>query len=293
MKVVFIGASHFGLKCLKKIIESDSCTIVGAVTAPQKFSISYSKSKVKNILHADVFSICQDHDIPCTTMNNSMSDPNLFEKVKSWKPDMFIVSGWYHMVPKMWRDLAPTYGLHASLLPDYSGGAPLVWAIINGEKTTGISLFQFDDGVDNGPLIAQEKTNIENEDTIKTLYDRIEILGLKLLEDNLPRLANGTAKLTIQDESRRRLCPQRCPDDGIIDWSWPAERIYNFVRAQTKPYPGAFTVQSNKKTTIWSCLVADKNVTNINNGEFITEDGTLFIACGNDTAIQVIESSTE
>ena len=293
MNIVFIGASHFGLQCLQKIMGLNECSVTGVVTAPQTFSISYSKAGVKNILHADISKFCEDKNIPYEMMDNSMSDPELLEKVKAWKPDIFIVSGWYHMVPKSWRKVAPAYGLHASLLPDYSGGAPLVWAIINGEEKTGISLFQFADGVDNGPLVAQNSTPITNEDTIKTLYDRIESLGIKLLEENLPKLANGTVQLSIQNEEKRRLFPQRCPDDGLIDWSWPALRIYNFIRAQTKPYPGAYTINNNSKMKIWSCLVSDKQFTEHSIGELILKDGTIFVPCGENTAIQIIESSIE
>jgi methionyl-tRNA formyltransferase len=83
-----------------------------------------------------------------------MNEPGLFQTVTSWNPDAFLVAGWYHMIPKIWRNLAPAYGLHASLLPDYSGGAPLVWAMINGETKTGVTLFQMDDGVDSGPIVA-------------------------------------------------------------------------------------------------------------------------------------------
>ena len=91
-----------------------------------------------------------------------MRDPALLEKVACWKPEAFLVSGWYHMVPRKWRALAPAYGLHASLLPDYSGGAPLVWAMIKGEEKTGITLFQLGDGVDDGPILGQAETPIRS-----------------------------------------------------------------------------------------------------------------------------------
>jgi methionyl-tRNA formyltransferase len=287
MNIVFIGASGFGLRCLEQIINLDNCKVAGVVTAPQVFSISYKPSGVKNVLYADMSTLCKENDIPCAVMEGAMSDPALLEQVQTWKPDVFIVSGWYHMVPKSWRKLAPAYGLHASLLPDYSGGAPLVWAIINGEEKTGISFFQFADGVDNGPLVGQEETVISYEDTIKTLYARIEDLGLKLLKDHVPKLADGSAEFTVQNENHRRLYPQRSPEDGVIDWSWPAKQVYDFVRAQTKPYPGAFTVWNDRKVTIWSCDVSIETYSEVVAGQVITEKDEVLIVCGDNKAIKI------
>lgn len=148
-----------------------------------------------------------------------MKDPELFSKVSSWQPDAFLVAGWYHMIPLEWRELASAYGLHASMLPDYSGGAPLVWAIINGEKQTGITLFKMDGGVDSGPIAAQISEPIFHDDTIATLYARIEECGLKLIRNALPALAKGDLLLQEQDERHRRIFPQRSPEDGLISWA--------------------------------------------------------------------------
>ena len=149
MRVVFLGASTFGLKCLSVASAIQGCEIVGAVTAPRIFAISYRPEGVDNVLHADIPSLCRTLGVPCYEIENGMKDSSLLDKMRDLSPDIFLVAGWYHMLPRTWRELAPAYGLHASLLPDYSGGAPLVWAIINGEKKTELP-FQFADGVDDG-----------------------------------------------------------------------------------------------------------------------------------------------
>lgn len=251
MRVVFVGASHFGLRCLQLLEGLDDFETKGVVTAPKKFKISYHPGGVINVLHADIRDYCALNNVPCEVIREGMNDEGLFKKVSFWKPDLFVVSGWYHMIPRNWRELAPAYGLHASLLPDYSGGAPLVWAIINGERETGITLFQFDDGVDSGPILGQSATVIEEADTIATLYARIEELGLELIRKCLPALAKGTARMTLQDHSKRRIFAQRKPEDGIIDWRKSALDLYNFIRAQTRPYPGAFTTLNGKHISIW------------------------------------------
>jgi methionyl-tRNA formyltransferase len=217
-----------------------------------------------------------------------MRPPELLRRVESWRPDVMIVAGWYHMVPKAWRKVAPAFGLHASLLPDYSGGAPLVWAIINGEKRTGISLFQMSDGVDDGPLLGQAATEIADDDTIATLYARIEDLGVELLRTRLPLLADGTATLQVQDESRRRRVPQRSPEDGAIEWQWPARRVYDFIRAQTKPYPGAFAACGQQRLTIWRANVALPRA-GAQPGRALSAEGRVFVGCGMDTAIELLE----
>lgn len=251
MRVVFIGASSFGLRCLKTLMSLECCSVVGAVTALQKFSISYRPEGVTNVLHADVASYCEQENIPSIFVKNGMKDDALYETVFSWAPDAFLVVGWYHMIPKVWLERVPAYGLHASLLPDYSGGAPLVWAILNDEEKTGITLFQMDSGVDSGPIVNQCSECITPRDTIASLYARIEERGVELIEQSFPKLADGCAQLSVQDDRLRRIMPQRSPEDGRIDWHRDVEYIDRAVRAQTRPYPGAFTMIGSEMLYIW------------------------------------------
>jgi methionyl-tRNA formyltransferase len=251
VNLVLIGSSKFSLRCLAACLKITHLNIVGVITAPQNFTISYRATGVNNVLHADLARLASEHAIPVWTLSNSMKDSGLFRKVMSWKPSAFLVVGWYHMIPRQWRELAPAYGLHASLLPDYRGGAPLVWAMINGEKKTGITFFQMDDGVDSGPIVGQKEEYIQHDDTIATLYDRIEERGLELVRDYLPQLASSLLKMQIQDETKSRFMPQRSPEDGLINWTMDATYIDRFVRAQTKPYPGAFTTLDSKPLHIW------------------------------------------
>ena len=259
MNIVFIGASKFGLRCLDAIVETDSCSIKGVITAQEKFKISYNPNGVKNVLHADFSTYCNNHHFECEEMKTNMKSNALFNKVKKWNPDAFVVCGWYHMIPKLWRDFAPAYGLHASLLPDYSGGAPLVWAMINGEKETGITLFQMDSGVDSGPIIGQEKVSILPNYNIKDLYLKIEEAGIKLIKKQIPLISLGKHKLIPQDNSKRRIFPQRSPEDGEINWEWDINKIKNFIKAQTKPYPGAFTIINNKKIILWDAEIYESD----------------------------------
>ena len=293
MRVVFLGASRFGLRCLRAIADLPGCTVVGAVTAPPTFPISYRPQGVTNVLHADVAGWCSAHGIPSAQLGpEAMRDQALLETVRNWHPDAFVVAGWYHMVPKSWRTLAPAYGLHASLLPEYRGGAPLVWAVINGERRTGITLFRFDDGVDTGPVVAQAATPITPDDTIATLYERIETLGESLLLDALPRLARGELAPRPQPAVHSRVWPQRGPEDGRIDWSQPAARLADFVRAQSRPYPGAFFEHAGSKVTVWSARAAVAPAA-LGPGQFAEHDGRVLAGAGSGTAVELLEIAVD
>ena len=281
MKIVFVGASKFGLHCLKAMICLPKCELVGCITVPQTFAISYRPQGVKNVLYADFKSYCDLNNLNCFVMTQGVNETLIFDYIQSLSPDMFIVVGWYHMLPKSWRDIAPAYGLHASLLPDYSGGSPLVWALINGETKTGITLFKLNEGVDSGEIVGQKHTEIFREDTIATLYQRIESFGVGLLLEELPRLIDGTAKHTSQDERERRVFPQRSPEDGQINWDHSAEQLYNFIRAQTKPYPGAFSMHGKNKIIILASRITNNEINlSLTSGEIKNIENKIIVGCG-------------
>lgn len=255
MRTIFFGANDLGYRCCERLIERGE-HIVGLFTIPREFRISYSPdAPVTNVLFRDFHELGDRFRIPVVDVTGKMG--TYVDAVRELKPDLIVVIGWYYMIPRAIRDLAPKgcVGIHGSLLPLYRGGAPLVWAMINGETEAGVTLFHFSDGVDDGDVIAQKSFPIERSDTIREVVDKATRASVEIVEEYVPRLAAGTAPRTPQDHSRATVVPQRDPSDGLIDWKWDAERIDNFIRAQTKPYPGAFTVIGDKRVTIWSADV--------------------------------------
>lgn len=291
MRIVFIGTTLFGLRCLETLLRIPQCTVVGAIAAQQTFKISYRAQGVRNVTHADISGFCASAGVPCMVMSGNMHDVSLFEEVRQWKPDAFLVAGWYHMIPAAWRELAPAYGLHGSLLPDYKGGAPLVWSIINGEKRTGITLFQLGHGVDDGPIVGQAATYISDEDTIASLYARVQDLGVALLELYIPQLADGSAALQPQEPDAGRVFPQRVPEDGIINWTQTARQLYDFIRAQTTPYPGAFSYVGGRKINIWSSRIVDETA-QLDTGRFRL-DGDRFLVGAGDRVLELLSYSID
>jgi len=252
MRIVVIGSTTLTSRVINTIVQSiPSVELVGVITAPSRFRISYAPEGVDNVLHVDIRAQCMTHDIEVVEMLGSMSEPGLVDALMRWSPGAVIVAGWYHMIPMQLLSEFPFYGIHASLLPLYSGGAPLVWAMIKGEKVTGVSLFQMDLGVDSGPILGQREVSIEDTDTIATLYQSVEGEAIDLLRSLLPQIADGTCKFQEQNESLGSVMPQRKPADGVIDWNNDCVFIGRWIRAQTRQYPGAFTKFNKAKLILW------------------------------------------
>lgn len=255
MRIVYLGCTKFSEEILLHLLDQE-VEIVGIFTIPEYFKINYSPELVKNTNYADLSKYAQKMNVPHFEVNSfsghRMSDYH--NELKKLKPDVILTMGWYYMVDKKTRSFAKygAWGIHASLLPNYAGGAPLVWAIIEGAKETGVTLFKLDDSVDGGDIIGQVKFEIDEDDTIKDVYSKAteaskEILSRTLLSDNI--------SFKPQDKSRIKVYPQRSPKDGEIDWNWEPEKIKNFIRAQSKPYPGAWTKINGKKVTIWDAKI--------------------------------------
>ncbi len=172
---------------------------------------------------------------------------------------MFVVS-WRYMIPAVVyeKPRLGTYVFHDSLLPAYRGFSPTVWAMINGEKQTGVTMFRISADVDAGDILAQSIIPIEIADTIATVMEKVTDIYLQLLEENIDLLLAGNAKLLAQDHSQATYTCKLLPEDFQIDWSLSSQRIYDLIRSVSVPYPGAFTTLLGKKLRIWSSqLVPD------------------------------------
>jgi len=254
LKVVFFGCTKFSELILKGLQKEGLVDIKAIFTIPKNFNISYNKEPVKNSNYSDLSKIV-DNLIEVHKVNSIKGQriSDYYKVIESINPDIILVMGWYFMVPKKIRELAKygAWGIHASLLPDYAGGAPLVWAIIEGQEKTGVTLFRLDDGVDDGDIIAQKEIQIAPEDSIKEVYEKATNASHEILSNTLLNFDNIT--FTKQDKSKIKVYPQRSPQDGEIDLTLSAKKIYNFIRAQSFPYPGAFI-----KTTDGRKIIIDK-----------------------------------
>ena len=247
-RVLFLGSKQIALKSLSTIYDLDKSSLIGIITIDDK-------NDERNVFEG-IHRFSKDRNIDFHVVKSKQESEDLITK---FKPDLCIVVGWYWFISKKILDSVPYgfLGIHGSLLPKYRGGSPLVWAIINGEKQVGFSIFSFSSGIDNGPLWGQKKIEISNNEYIAEILTRVEDEIVVFLKEKYPLILSGSIKPIHQNENDATYCSQRIPEDGKIDWSQSSVNIFNFIRAQSKPYPGAFTFWNNCKITIWDASPVD------------------------------------
>jgi methionyl-tRNA formyltransferase len=256
MRVVLFSATEFGYSCLKSVLESEE--VVGIITIPREFNISYSRGKkVYNAYYYDFKAWGAEMGIPVLETEGSFTASGYAGIIKKWRPDLIIAAGWYFNIPAGIRGIPSKgcLGFHASLLPKYRGGAPIPWAIINGEDKTGVTLFHLSDEIDAGDIVSQKQVPIFPEDKVFDVIKKAELAAVDMLKEVLPLLRAGMAPKIKQVLKESRIFPQRSPEDGLIDWNESTTCVYNFIRAQSYPYPGAFTFFRGKKLIAWSSKV--------------------------------------
>ena len=227
-KVFFVGSKKLGHSILKKLHTINPESIKRVVTIDDT-------SDERNYFN-EFRSFTKENTLPL----NILTKPSeLGTLIREENPDLVIVVGWYWIISPEVLEMVPNglIGIHASSLPQYRGFAPLVWAVINGEKKTGISLFYLSDGIDTGDIIDQRELPIGENSNISSLLDETEKLSLDMIEKNYESILNKSNTRSPQKENKISYCSIRKPEDGLINWSWKNTDIHNFIRAQSDPYP--------------------------------------------------------
>lgn len=243
MKVLFMGTPEFAAICLQHLIESNH-EVVGVVTVPDK-----PAGRGQKITQSAVAKLAQQHKLKLLQPER-LKSPEFLEELHQLQADVFVVVA-FRMLPKeVW--LIPqkgTFNLHASLLPDYRGAAPINWAIINGETKTGVTTFLIDEQIDTGNILLKAETTILPEDNAGTLHDKLVEIGKELIIETLDGLENNTIKPQLQPETEvQKNAPKIFKDDCKINWKEDIEHIANKIRGLS-PYPTAWTKFVNGKET--------------------------------------------
>ncbi len=175
--------------------------------------------------------------------------------------DIIFVVSWRYIIPSKVYNKAKigSYLFHDSLLPEYRGFSPTVWSIINGKKYTGVTLLEIDQKVDSGDIVDQIKVPIHIDDEISDVMKRVTQTYLDLLEKNINNIINGEINTINQDHSIASYTRKRLPSDNLIDWNLSTIEIYNFIRALSRPYPGAFTFINKTKLIIWQAKLVENS----------------------------------
>lgn len=237
LRIIFMGTPEFASTSLKRLV-AEGYNIVAVVTTPDK-----PAGRGQKVHQSDVKLTALELGLP-VLQPEKLRDEAFLSELEALKPDLGIVIA-FRMLPEVvWAmPRLGTFNLHASLLPEYRGAAPINWAIINGDRETGVTTFLLNHEIDKGAIIEQERTEITSEDNIGTLYDRLMEIGSHLVIRTVEKLASGNYTTIEQmhiDETTLRPAPKIFKEDGRIDWTRPAEHIHNLVRGLS-PYPAAWT----------------------------------------------------
>ncbi len=244
MRTVWVSFDVIGRDCLEAAAAAGA-NVVGVVTLPGPVDPSRSGQCAFD----DVADRLGARLIETTDIN----DPGTVAAVAALEPELVFVVGWSQLVRESFLATAgAVYGMHPTLLPRHRGRAPIPWAILSGLATTGVTLFEIADATaDSGPIIGQVEVPIARDETATTLYASLAKAHLDLIRDCVPLIVTGSETRTEQDPRRASAWPKRAPLDGIIDWETRAPYLYDWVRAQTRPYPGAFTWNGEDRVVVW------------------------------------------
>lgn len=242
MKIIFLGSGEFGLECLNKLAHSGHFPRF-VVTQPPHPAGRGRKPKPTPVAHwANL------NSIPFIEAEN-VNTPQMIEEISAYEPDLIVVIAFGQKIGSELIDLPPkgAINVHASLLPKYRGAAPINWAIINGERQTGISIIALAEKMDAGDILAQAQTNIGPNETAGQLHDRLAKIAAPLLLNIIEQIVGGTVVYTPQDHSEATLAPKLRKSDGFLSFDGPAEMLHRKIRGFW-PWPGASTMYVSKKT---------------------------------------------
>ena len=238
-RIVYMGTPEFAVAPLDELIKN-GYNVVGVVTVADKASgrgLKVNESAVKKY--------AVEHNIP-VLQPLSLKDPEFLEALKAWKADLFVVVA-FRMLPKVVWEMPKlgTFNLHAALLPQYRGAAPINWAVINGDKTTGVTTFMIDDGMDTGGIMYRYDCHIEPDETVGEVHDKLMELGSKLVVNTVEAIIENNVELRVQKSFIQgseilRPAPKLTRELCHIDWNGKTSDIYNLIRGLS-PYPAAFT----------------------------------------------------
>ena len=268
-----MGTPEFAVPSLQALIDSEY-NVVAVVCQPDRPS-----GRGRKLTSPPVKILAEANSIPVFQPEKVRTD-EFYETLKEFKPDLICVTAYGRIIPKNILEL-PKYGclnVHASLLPKYRGAAPINWAIINGEKTTGITTMLMDEGMDTGDILLKKEIEIGENNTSIELGEKLSNIGAALLIETIKKGQNDEIKPIKQNDDEATSAPIIKKDVGKIDWSRSAKEIRNLIRG-TQPWPGAFTSYQDKNLKIFKAVVDDMEG---NPGEILnSNNGRLVIGTGN------------
>jgi methionyl-tRNA formyltransferase len=286
LRVVYMGSPDFAVPSLAALIErTDLAKTVALVTQTDK-----PTGRGQALSPPPTKALALEHDIP-VLQPKTLKDEAIQNELRALQADLFVVAAYGKILPQAVLDI-PRLGcvnLHASLLPRHRGAAPIAHALLAGDVETGVCLMRMEAGLDTGPVYARVSTTILEEDNAGTLTDRLAQLGAELLVQSLPALADGALKAESQPDAGATYANKLKKEDGAVDWSLPAEQLWQRIRAYS-PWPSAFTFVDGRRLQILAASLAHD--TQADPGAAIVDGTRLFVGCGKG-ALEILEVKPE
>lgn len=281
--VLFLGSKRMGLCSLRALIQCGASNVLGVVTPDDT-----GDARSCTVEFSD---LCMQQSIPLYVVKSQREADAVLNELQ---PTRCLVVGWYWIIAShiLNKVSGGFIGIHNSLLPRYRGCAPLVWALIRGEERVGISMFSFSEGMDDGPVWGQREVLVSKSDTIGTVLARLEREAVELIAAVWPQIEKGTILPAAQAETEATYCGLRTPEDGRIDWCKSSEEVHDFIRAQSEPYPGAWTTMAGGQTIkIWSSQLRTEKFFGTPGQVLQLAGEEIVVSCGQNTALLVKKMS--
>lgn len=285
IRSVFMGSSHFSLPALSLLAAADEVELVLVVTQPDRPS-----GRNRTLRPGPVHALACELGLT-VQMPERLAEPGAVHALAEVRPDVIVVASYGQFIPRPVREL-PRLGIvniHPSLLPKYRGAAPMQWALVNGDTETGVTLFHIEKEMDAGDIILQEPHAIDPADNGCTLEEKLSVFGAEVMLRAVRMLAAGTAPRQPQDHNAATYAPKLTKEQGLLDWSLPAEMIHNRIRGY-QPWPGCYTFRQGARLRIWrSELEAGNGVP----GTVLTADRSGVVLATGQGALRLIEVQPE
>lgn len=278
IRIIYMGTPEFAVPSLEILI-NNGYNVVAVITAPDK-----PKGRGQQLSTSPVKDMAVSHDIPVLQPTNLKSSA-FIDELQSYQANLQIVVA-FRMLPEVVWNMPEigTFNLHGSLLPQYRGAAPINWAIINGEKETGVTTFFLKHAIDTGNVIFQERETISQEDNVGTVYERLMQKGAQLVLKTVQAIEREEYPQLPQDESVFiNHAPKIFKETCEINWDQPSSVVYNFIRGLS-PYPAAWTMLHNKSCKIFKAKITDKK---LSPGELKTDNKTYLHIGTDDKALSI------
>ena len=287
MRIIFFGTPDFAVASLEALIQAGK-EVVAVVTAPDKPAGRGQQ------LQASAVKICAEkHQLPVLQPSNLKAE-DFLQTLKNYQADLQIIVA-FRMLPEVVWNMPHlgTFNLHGSLLPNYRGAAPIHWAVINGEKETGVTTFFLKHEIDTGDLLFQEKTQISPTDTTGEVYERLMHIGAQLVVKTVNAIEqNNFQQMPQIDNGNLKAAPKLNKETGKIDWSKPGLEIYNLIRG-LNPFPSAYTELDGKNCKIHSAKFISESIKNQPIGSYESDGKTFLNFLVSDGKISILELQLE